>query len=398
MDDTSGEPDTEHIRLVDKGEFRVPNTNPVFRRWELNLATPERPFRDMVNCIAADSAACKLLALATENGLVYVFNFEKNQIDACIRADHWIGSLVINREGFLISNFAFAVCQYGLRSKRIHNRLAPKTKDREGFGPKGVIFSEVNQRGLVLFNCGYSDFRLYNTKTRKVLRAFSPFESLKKGRRPQLVHNGRRMVMNYNLCQELSVLMMLAKEDPHLYLWNLDKLQDLPPIKLYNPEDLPRGMSLLNSILISSLNFGFVLLQFNSPAARKNRISTVLIVIKFETGPSKGEISAKPILFEKLSRCRLPEHGQELFMSQVVMPFQDVPNPEMRMYRQSDGFIFILGTTTGNSLILLIDLLANKVHYWAYYNLSEGRILSPRKRGDLGHDAFQEHRKHTGDV
>lgn len=66
-------------------------------------------------------------------------------------------------------------------------------------------------------------------------------------------------------------------------------------------------------------------------------------------------------------------------MSQVVMAFEEVPNAELRMYREGGGILHILGTSKGNSLIVLIDLLANKVVYWAYYSLSEGSGRSPEK-------------------
>lgn len=66
-------------------------------------------------------------------------------------------------------------------------------------------------------------------------------------------------------------------------------------------------------------------------------------------------------------------------MSQIVMAFEDVPNPELRMFRHSDGILHILGTTKGNSLILQIDLLEKKVKYWAFYSLSEGSLSSQEK-------------------
>ena len=66
-------------------------------------------------------------------------------------------------------------------------------------------------------------------------------------------------------------------------------------------------------------------------------------------------------------------------MSQIVMAFEDVPNPELRMFRKSDGILQILGSTKGNSLILQIDLLEKKIKYWAFYSLSEGSRRSREK-------------------
>lgn len=294
MDGNNFDSEIESIRLVDKGKYQVPDTKPVFRRWELNLSTKSRPFQDMVNCIAAESEACRLLALATEKGLIYVFNFQKNKMETCIQADHWIGSVVINSHSILISNYAFYVCQYGLRSNRLSNRIKPTTKDREGFGPKGIIFTEINNRGLILFNSGYLKFRIYNTKTRKILKTFSPFEG-----HPIANHEPAKMVLNYNLNVMTSTLAIILKDDPHLYLWDMEGLKLLSSMKLYEPGSLPRGMNLMSTGLISCRNHFLVLLQFQNPKI-SGKLSSVLIVISLEEKTALNP--AKVVLFEKLSR------------------------------------------------------------------------------------------------
>ena len=63
-------------------------------------------------------------------------------------------------------------------------------------------------------------------------------------------------------------------------------------------------------------------------------------------------------------------------MSHVLMPFEEVPNPELRMWRQCDGYLLILGSSKGKCAIMQVDTRTNKVLYWAYYNISKGRPVS----------------------
>lgn len=374
MEDDVSEADLLSIKAIDQGKYRVPNKNPHFRRWELNLSTNSRPFKDLINCIAADSADCKVIALATENGLVYVFNFEKNKIEACIKAEHWIGSLVINSHSILISNYAFFVCQYALRSQHLVNRIPPTTLKREGFGPKGVIFTELRGGDLLFYNSGNLDFRLYHTCNKKVLKTFSPFVSenrLITGEQNSIP----KRVMNYVFNKLHSIVMILLNDDPTLYLWDIKAFKQLVPIKLFEPNELPRGMNLLNSQMTTHACYVFVLLQFQTLKARKRRISSVLYVIKVtETGFSKN---AQVVLYDKLGRQRSAVNGHELFMSQVIFAFEDIPNAELRLNRHSDGYILIIGTNTGFTVVSQIDLLAKRVIPWAHYQKLEGRLHSP---------------------
>ena len=291
------------IRMVDRGAYRIPNTTPLLRRRELNLSLPSKPFDDLVNCIASDSLDCHLLAFATEKGFIYVFNFEKNQMVTCIKADRWIGSLLINKQKVLISNYAFVVCEYHIRSKALLNRVQPSTSEREGFGPKGVIFTELKTRGTVLFNSGYLNFKIYSIKTKKVLRVLNPFSNPSKIDKSEPTKRAGKMILNYNVNREKSILLIILKDDPYLYLQDLKQFKCLPSIKLYNAEELPKGMFLLNSLMVSHGCYCFIALQFLNPKASKPRIVSVLLIVKIEGhGPS---ISAKVLLYGKISRLGL---------------------------------------------------------------------------------------------
>lgn len=298
MEDASSGIDLESIKAVDQGKYTIPDKNPSFRRWELNLSTKENPFQDLVNCIATESEDCKVFSLATENGLVYVFNFKKNKMEACIKAEHWIGSMVLNNHSVLISNYAFFVCQYDLKSKNLVNRISPKTLKREGFGPKGVIFTELRGGDLLLYNCGLLNFRLYQTRLKKVLKTISPFAGLL----PKVKEEEEipKIVMNYILNKVTSVVFILLNDDPNLYLWDLESFSHLAPIKLFEPKELPPGMSVLNSQMTTHSCYVLLLLQFQNPKAGKKRISSILYVIKIRQKGSQK--IAEVILADKVGR------------------------------------------------------------------------------------------------
>lgn len=66
-------------------------------------------------------------------------------------------------------------------------------------------------------------------------------------------------------------------------------------------------------------------------------------------------------------------------MSQIIMAFEDVPSPDLRLFRKEHGVLNVLGSSKGNSLILIVDLLENKLIYWAFYSLTAIRPIEPEK-------------------
>lgn len=376
MNDNSDLADLYDIKLEDKGMYQIPSKTPLLRRLELNLSTPSRPFNDMVNCIAADSSDCRILAMGTEKGLVYVFNFDRNRMMAFIKAEHWIGALLVNSRKVLVSTFAFCISEYSLRSGFLTNRISPTTKEREGFGPKGVIFSEIKERELIIFNSGYLAFKIYSIPKKKVLRVFNLSSSTHQRMEDQ--QGMGKMVKNFGFNTSQAVLTIILKDDPHLYLWDLVRHKTAGTIKMYNSEQLPRGMVLVNSGLINSRHHCFVLLQFMNQLHTSKKIKSVLIVIEISGNHSHKK--GKVVLYDKLGMLRSPEYGIDLFLSQVVSHCQNFTSEVVNGGGNLDGYLMVIGTRNGYSLIVMVDLILREVRHYAYYRKIEGRGRSKRRR------------------
>lgn len=181
--------------------------------------------------------------------------------------------------------------------------------------------------------------------------------------------------MNYILNKRHSILLILLKDDPRLYVWDLQRFVHLPSIKLYEPTQLPQGMTLLNSQLTTHGDHCVVLLQFQNAKPGKRRIASVLYAVQLQTRYQAK--SARVVLYDKLGSVLSPVNGHDLFMSQVMLAFEDVPDGDLNLGRRSNGYLLIVGTTTGYTLVAQVDLLAHKVHAWAYYKKLEGSIISP---------------------
>lgn len=65
-------------------------------------------------------------------------------------------------------------------------------------------------------------------------------------------------------------------------------------------------------------------------------------------------------------------NGHELTMSQVVFAFEDIPNAELRLNRDSDGYVLIMGTNKGYTAVSQVDLLGKRIIPWAHYKKLEG--------------------------
>jgi hypothetical protein len=368
MENQPSQNSESYMRFEDKGSFRILNKDPPVRRWEMNLGSAEKPFDDMVNCLAVDSPANRVLALATEKGKVYIFDLKYNRLHLVIPADHWIGSLVVGKCQLLVSNFNFMVSAYWLKSGMLTHQVSPSTKHREGFGPKGIIFTELKTGEVLILNTGYLTFKLYSLKLRKVLRTFTPFSLDTKSEKKEFNLLGP-IVKNYDLNARNRILTILLKDDPHLYLWDLLTFRAAGQLKLYNQADMPGGMHLVNSVLLNDADYCFVLLQF---AARKPhaKIVSLLLVIRVN-GQGPGRPPAV-VLFDKLRKMRSPENGHDLFLSQIVSNFKQFDSVCIKGYEE--GYVMGIGTNKGYSLVLLIDIGGKKVINWAYYKKFEGSV------------------------
>lgn len=63
-------------------------------------------------------------------------------------------------------------------------------------------------------------------------------------------------------------------------------------------------------------------------------------------------------------------------MSQVLFAFEDVPNAELRLHRAGEGYLLIIGTNTGYTVVSQVDLAAKRVLPWAHYKKLEGTLGS----------------------
>lgn len=356
----------ENLKFIDKGTYRILGKGPLLLRWELNLGTSEYPFKDLVNCIATDSSDNRILALATEQGRVYVFDIRQNRFIKLVHSDHWIGSILVGKCQLLISNFGFRISAYALRSGRLTNRVQMSTKNREGFGSKGIIFTELKAGELLLFNSGYLIFKVYSLKLRKVLRTFSPFSLEHQQQRKCMIGNLGPVVFNFNFNKRHGILLSILKDDPHLYLWDFKKSKDVGKIKLFNPEDIPSSMGLFNCAMVSDESNCFIILQFLNLKVSNPKIVSLIVIVRIEESQT-GKIP-KVLLYDRL------QHSQDIFMCQIVSHFRNFCWQELA--KCEDGYVLVIGTNKGFTHIYFIDLVLKKLSHWASYKKIEGNLPS----------------------
>jgi hypothetical protein len=274
--------------------------NRQYLKRSMSLHSPELPFDDTVNTMVSDKKSN--LIIGTEKGKVLVFNIARNKIVGEFKADKWIYSLFTSFNTVFASGYQRTIEQFSLSSFKSIWKIQA-SPDRENYGPRGVILSDVDKLSKVIANVGSTQFKIFNSRTRKVLKTFSvPLHLLGGVVRP----DGRKpVVINYVYFPRTTVMAIIAKDDPFVYIYDFMQRQLLTRVKLYSKEDLGTKTFLKNSVMMQSEGHLFVYLQFgrNNPDTTNNKVKTILYIVKVcpdELG--KGQHTASYLMHTELSK------------------------------------------------------------------------------------------------
>jgi WD40 repeat protein len=249
----------------------------IFQWREMDFNSIEHPFKDYINTLCIDKRA-RFILIGTEEGQIYVFDLLKNKMMDQITFDKWINSLMITGSSFVASGYNRNIEGFSLKSRaRLFRLKAYPSID--AYSSKGIVFFKVNKKSDILANVGYTDFKVFNAQTRKVLKSFSVFPT-------KMDLTGRRseyepITLNFATTFKGSTIALMVQNDPHLYFYNYKTNQVIKTLKLYDPVDLEKSRrSLFNTVFMPYRGYILVLLQFAKRGAHQKFFKTILYVFR----------------------------------------------------------------------------------------------------------------------
>ena len=357
----------DNIKLEDKGRVLIPGTSTYLKRLAIDMTAVFKSTDDILNAIACDEPRCRYMIIATEKGFIYFFNFDMNQFEGVIKTENWISSAIISRGYAFISTFGKNVHVFRIRSRTQVQTIKAAIPKREAFGPKGIIFINKKKDRQFIMNSGYTNFKICDVLTRKTVKIFQIYTP---ELNPENICKPTSIVMNFGANSKHNTLAFILKDSPQIQFYSLLSMKVFKSLRLYNPEELPDKMFLINTIIASCMDHFCIILQFAFNSEENTKVVSILVLIEISKNID-GQMDASTVLHHKLGILQVYiVNGGELFISHVFMPVL-----KAGITGDCDkGYIIGIGTRRGFSMVSVIDLRTNKVTQWTYWRKCEGRM------------------------
>lgn len=359
------------FKMVDVGMIQVPGIQAYLKKQILDITELMVANDDIINSIASNEIRSIYLIIATEKGLVYFFNFEKNEFEGVVQIENSTTSTFKTKKEVLVSTFAKNVSVLNIRSRILINSIRADFPENEAFGSKGIFFILLRKDRQLIMNSGYAVFKIYDALTRKILKTFNVCSdySWQDGYR-----GPPKVVINYGVNCRHNVLAFILKGKPEIHFYDLRVMRVFKSIKLYNPDDLPPKMFLLNSIIASANEHMCIILQFAFNSESNTKVISVLVLVQV-TAPEEGSLDANTILHHKF------QYGNDLYISHLFFPLTKAGSHGSC----DNGFVLAVGTRKGLSIASIIDLRVNKVfHLTIHQKCDSDEIASMARYGLKG--------------
>lgn len=301
------------------------------------LFTKPEDSRDFANTIAIDHQYKWRVAVGSEKGKIIVFNLKSKKTEAVLKGDIWITSLEIKRSTIFAVGAEKTLEAFNYRSQNRMFKVPSFTKEYEGFGSKGIMIKNIRNSNLLICNMGYSRLLILDRQTRKILRKidFGPEKLGKEGQETKKV-----AILNHQLVQEVNILVLLFRGDSNLYFFDLKRLTLLKRVKLFNFEELPSDMFLMNTEIVShGGKYIAVILQFSYNKRKRNCNKTIFYYFDINS-------NYKPELPPQInfSFYHAIPFGNEVFISCDMIQMK--PDHEVATMRHL-GYLLLIGTSQG---------------------------------------------------
>lgn len=294
---------------------------------------------DFANTVAIDQQNKWRVAVGSEKGKMIVFNLKSKLIEAVFKGDIWVNSLEIRGTTIFAVGSQKSIEAFNYRSQNKIFKLPSYTKDYEGFGSKGILVKNIRKSNLLICNVGYSMLVIIDRHTRKILKRIN-FCSGKLGKDIVDPSSKRSAVLNHHLIQENNILILLFRGDSNLYFFDLKRMTLVKRVKLFNFEELPSDMFVMNTEIVShGGSYVAVILQFSYNKRKRNLNKTIFYFFDVKTDSSGSEAKINFSFYDAIPL------GKDVFISCDIIQLK--PDHEVAPMR-SVGYLILLGTSQGD--------------------------------------------------
>ena len=304
---------------------------------------------DFANTVTIDSQNKKRVAIGSEKGKMIIFDTIKKAVVAVLKGDIWINALELKGSTLFTVGSQKSLEAFNYRSGSKTFKMPSFTKDYEGFGSKGILVKNILNTNLIITNLGYSRVVIMDRHTKKILRKID-FCPNKLGNAQSASENKRLAILNHHFVQEKNILILLFRGDSNLYFFNLKNLTLIKRVKLFNYEELPSDMFLMNTEIVShGGTFVAVILQFSYNKRKRGFNKTIFYYFDVEADKSASEAKISISFYHAIPLSK------EVFIScDIIKMTLDHEVEPMR----NVGYVLLLGTSQGEFLCQAIFTLS----------------------------------------